>query len=81
MTLELAQPLGRLCEGPGGIDQRLGQGLSRASPIETAETTRPHAQRHGLTLPGQIMERTLIMVANAPANDGRPGKALSANAG
>jgi hypothetical protein len=70
MTLELAQPLGPLCEWPGDVGQGLGKGLSRAGRIEAAETTRLHAQRHGLTLPGQIMERALIMAVDAPGNDG-----------
>jgi hypothetical protein len=70
MTLELAQALGALCEGPGSIGQRLGKGLSDAGRIETTKTAHLHAQHHRLTLARQIAERALITAVDAPGNDG-----------
>jgi hypothetical protein len=70
VTLKLAQALGALCKGAGGIGQRFGECLAGASRIETAETSRLHTQRHRPTLPGQIAERALIMAMDAPGNHG-----------
>lgn len=70
MTLELAQALSALCEGPGDIGQRLGKGLAGAGRIETTKTARLHAQHRRLTQPGQIAERALIVAVDAPGNDG-----------
>jgi hypothetical protein len=70
VALKLAQPLGSLCEGLGGIGQRLGKGLPGAGRIETAETARLYAQRDRLPLPRQIMKHAPIPAMDVLGNHG-----------